>query len=98
MPSKKDGKRHARRSKPEPKGVESKVHPSRDRTARHSDSDGARSGCGSFDKGRVRYEGANTEEGAERVALFYTREKDRPRRRSGIRKKMIESTIESSGA
>ena len=67
MPTKKDGKRLARRSKREsaPKGAELEVDPVGDRTGQHSDSDGVRSRYGSVDRDAVQHEDAETEEGAE---------------------------------
>ena len=49
--------------------------PTGDRTARHSESSGARSGCGSVDRGQSRHEGGDTEEGVEQAALFHMRRK-----------------------
>ena len=49
--------------------------PTGDRTARHSESGGVRSGRGSLDRGQSRHEGADPEEGAEQAALFHMRRK-----------------------
>ena len=70
MPMKKDVKWPARWSKKEP-GNDS----TGDRTARHSELGGARSGCGSLDHGRSRHEGADMEEGAKQAILFHMRRK-----------------------
>ena len=56
-------------------GSGSEVNLAGDPTGRHSDSDGERSGYGSFDRGEVRHEAADTEEGAEGATLFYMRRK-----------------------
>ena len=56
MPTKKDVKWHARRSKKEPRN-----DPTGDQTARHSESGGAQSGRGSLDLGQSRHEGVEYE-------------------------------------
>ena len=77
MPAKKDVKCLARRSKMEPGSDRTG-----DRSARHSESGGARYGHGSLDRRLSRHKGADVEEGAEN---------DWPRKRSRIGKEKTET-------
>ena len=65
MPAEMDVKWPARRSKRE-QGND----PTRDRTARHSESGGARSGRGLFDRGHSRHECADTERVRNKTPFF----------------------------
>mgnify|MGYP000332467067 CR=1 FL=1 len=69
MPGK-DVKWPARRSMKEPGN-----DPTEDRVTRHYEPGGTRSGRGLLDRGQSRHEDADTEEGAEQVALFCVKRK-----------------------